>query len=1059
VTKVTNEIEIVVTSRGAPEVVAAYTAIRTAQTELTAATSGAAGADFGPLAVDAAELDAAGRAMRELAGSVQVVAAAADGAATAGLRDDLSALGPAGRTGAAGVVEVSRVAGAAGERVVGLDGRVRDARGRFIALGDGARTAARGVEAAGDASETAGRKVAGLAERADRAADRLEQIGGTLSTRVTLPLVAAGGAAVHMATDFDSSMTRIETLVGVSRDQVDAWRAAVVEMAPELGALPAELARGLFTVTSGGERGAEALDVLSDAAKASALGLGEVNTIAGTTTAAMQAYAASNLSARRATEIMVATAREGNFEVSQLAGSLGQVLPVAASMGVSFEEVGSFIASFSRVNRDASASVTGLRSYLQTLLNPSDDAEKVLRKVGLSAAALREEVREKGLSQSLLELTARFKGNEDALARVIPNVEGLVGVLGTAGLQGEEFAKVAASIQGSAGILDAAFKRLQETDGYQFKQAASEAAVLAVELGAELAPALVDVLEASRPVVEIARGAVGVFTELPGPVQTTVLVLGGIVTVAGPAAAGLASVAHATVAVRSAAVATSTAVFGVATAARGLLLIVGIGAPLVVGLTAVASAFAHAGDSAEDAARRAQGAAADFRVALRDMSLGGVQQAQLDAELEIEELEGRRAKLAADAARVVARVGSTGTADIFGSVAQAQSASVARIRSEIEGVDALLDAARDKYADAVRRNAELQGLYGSVVTGPPAPGPPRLPPFDFGDDEPRGRKKTPLQVVGPDQGFARIGTADGVRALAELRERASATLASVTVEVATAEAALTRLPRGGDAFKELNEQVYRLRGNLAEVVVQLGTIHGGLSGLRRTDLTPFLAPAGLDAARGVDVSTRGLGAARVEALDRRAAQRQYEAAAGLRIDPAKLGAADLDALQGIIRGAGRSAEEYAVAIGKGSDEFDRAGVLVVQAFGNMVQAAISGSASMEAAVVQGLASIAQAAATQINPILGAGVGVLGGLIGSLFGQRERNREPQRVVVADYESAALAKTARKEGPDVVKIQIISESGETIEEIQYALGRRARQDAQVRIPNVGGYRRVK
>ena len=50
--------------------------------------------------------------------------------------------------------------------------------------------------------------------------DKTTAIGRNLSTRLTLPLALAGGAAVKMSLDFEKSMTKITTLVGVAAEEV-----------------------------------------------------------------------------------------------------------------------------------------------------------------------------------------------------------------------------------------------------------------------------------------------------------------------------------------------------------------------------------------------------------------------------------------------------------------------------------------------------------------------------------------------------------------------------------------------------------------------------------------------------------------------------------------------------------------------------------------------------------------------------------------------------------------------------------------------------------------------
>ena len=81
---------------------------------------------------------------------------------------------------------------------------------------------------------------------------RLKNIGGQLQSRLALPLVAAGGASIKMAADFDKSMTKIKTLVGVAGAEVDQMSMGVKAMATSAVVSSGEAADALFFITSAG---------------------------------------------------------------------------------------------------------------------------------------------------------------------------------------------------------------------------------------------------------------------------------------------------------------------------------------------------------------------------------------------------------------------------------------------------------------------------------------------------------------------------------------------------------------------------------------------------------------------------------------------------------------------------------------------------------------------------------------------------------------------------------------------------------------------------------------
>lgn len=371
-------------------------------------------------------------------------------------------------------------------------------------------------------------------QRLDATSKKMKSVGSSLTAGLTLPLGLVGGAAIKASSTFDQEMTKIETLVGIARDQVNGWRKDVLKLGPELGRGPSELARAMFVVTSAGERGANALKIVEQAGKAAASGLGDTADIARSVTAAMQAYGSESLSAERATDILLKTVREGNLEASELAGSLGRVIGVAAAMGVEFEEVGGFIATFTRLGVQSAEAVTALRSFMSAMLKPSKDARKTLESLGTSVEEVRDQIRNDGLAPALLSLIEATEGSDDALAAIIPNVRALAGVLGTAKAQPEALKAIMASLKDETLALGDAFDRTRDTTAHTMSEFKAQASALAISLGDQLAPSFSKLLQAATPVLELMSKMVTGFSKLPESVQTGVVALGALAAIAGP---------------------------------------------------------------------------------------------------------------------------------------------------------------------------------------------------------------------------------------------------------------------------------------------------------------------------------------------------------------------------------------------------------------------------------------------------------------------------------------------------------------------------------------------
>ena len=217
----------------------------------------------------------------------------------------------------------------------------------------------------------------------------------------------------------------------------------------------------------------------------------------------MNAYGEEVGGAARATDILAAIVREGNLEASSLAPVLGRVVGLASQMGVTFEEVGASIATYTRLGISAEEATTALRGILSSILKPGSDAAKALEEIGLSAQALRQQVAEDGLQATLSGLIEQFKGNEEALARVIPNVRALSGVLGTAGSQGEQYAKSLDQIIDSNNLVNDGFEKQKETLEFQRQQLAATGQAAQVAFGNLLLPLAKDSTQAMTRLAEV----------------------------------------------------------------------------------------------------------------------------------------------------------------------------------------------------------------------------------------------------------------------------------------------------------------------------------------------------------------------------------------------------------------------------------------------------------------------------------------------------------------------------------------------------------------------------
>lgn len=322
----------------------------------------------------------------------------------------------------------------------------------------------------------------------------LQSTGRGLTTNLTLPILAAGGAVTHFALDFDTTMRKIVGLAKVPAGEIAGVRDEILKMGEEIGRSPQDLAEAFYFVASAGFEANEAMEVLRISATASAAGMGEVQDVAKTLGGVINAYGKENLSAAHAGDILTAAIQDGAAEASDFAGVIGFVVPVAASLGVSFDQVAAALSAMTQVGISADTAATNLGQVMAALQKPTVEAEKAMEGLGLSSAGLRTELKEKGLLATLRTLEERFAGNEQAASLVFGNIRALRGVTALLGLDTAQLNGIFAD---TAGALDTLSGAYEDTDGPQRRldKAMASLQATAIELGADVLPMVVDVLD------------------------------------------------------------------------------------------------------------------------------------------------------------------------------------------------------------------------------------------------------------------------------------------------------------------------------------------------------------------------------------------------------------------------------------------------------------------------------------------------------------------------------------------------------------------------------------
>jgi len=340
-----------------------------------------------------------------------------------------------------------------------------------------------------------GAKTAGFDKAMKRASWRvkkfgraMKKVGSNMTRNFTMPIALMGVASVKMALDFEKSMTKVNTLVGVSKKEVEKLKKEVLDLSGKTATAPNELAEGLYFLTSAGLSGADAMEALEQVSKGVVSGLGESADLANVAAAAQNAYGKATMSASKALDIFGGMVKTGMFNAADLSKVLGTQLGLSASLGISFEEVGAMISTYTKTTGDANAATTGLSGVMMSFAKITPKQEEALKKVKLSAKSLRDMLSKKGLQGTLLEMQKRFKANGVEMSDFFSKSQSLKAVLGVLGNQTETYKAILDTLYESTGFVNSAFEETAETSAFKMQKAINDLVVAGTQLGNTMFP-------------------------------------------------------------------------------------------------------------------------------------------------------------------------------------------------------------------------------------------------------------------------------------------------------------------------------------------------------------------------------------------------------------------------------------------------------------------------------------------------------------------------------------------------------------------------------------------
>ena len=344
--------------------------------------------------------------------------------------------------------------------------------------------------------DNTGQAIGGVLKGLDSVSSSTQQAVAPLANFTTSILkteaaLAGAGAALavfsaSVAQDFERSFREITTLIDAPTESLQDFRANILEYAQSSTDGLDEITQAIYSTISAGVAWEDSIKAVEAAQRLGLAGNASLNEGLEALIPTLNAYGAGMEEAERFSDILFTTVKNGRTTLPELASTLSNVTAIAATAGISFEEISAAIATLTAAGAPTAQAVDSIRAAITAYLKPSSEAASLAKELGIefNASALSS----KGLGGALQEAAAATGGSAEKMAILFGRVQALSGALTITGTGSEKFAASLSSAENALGATAAAGAKFAGT----LDTGADALTVLLVKLGTPLLTAFVN---------------------------------------------------------------------------------------------------------------------------------------------------------------------------------------------------------------------------------------------------------------------------------------------------------------------------------------------------------------------------------------------------------------------------------------------------------------------------------------------------------------------------------------------------------------------------------------
>lgn len=332
----------------------------------------------------------------------------------------------------------------------------------------------------------------------------VSHIGGTLTKSLTLPIVGIGTAVTKTASDFDSSMSKVEAVSGATAEEMEMLRKKAMEMGAKTKFSAKESADAFTYMAMAGWNASQMVDGIAGIMSLAAADGLDLATTSDIVTDALTAFGLQASDSAHFADVLAQTSSSANTNVSMLGESFKYVAPVAGALGMSVEDVSLALGLMANAGIKGTQSGTVLRASLTNLIKPTDQMQSKMEELGIQV--LNSDGSMKSLKEILDILRQKFSTLSEAekanAAATLFGKEAMSGMLAIINTSADDYNRLSESIGTATGRADEMADTMMDNLNGSITLLKSALESLMIKLGEALVPLIQQITELITKIVE-----------------------------------------------------------------------------------------------------------------------------------------------------------------------------------------------------------------------------------------------------------------------------------------------------------------------------------------------------------------------------------------------------------------------------------------------------------------------------------------------------------------------------------------------------------------------------